>query len=153
MQLKKRSASQEGSGRRSRRVVKAITRVSILALPGDKDAGPRTWEMEASAFETTQFNPHFTGALGHQATCWKPLYSLRRFTPGRECTHQQTGRASLPQSFASLYKLMNWYLTWNISLRSLVNVWLFIDMLLLSGLTALVSAEMPGPKMLMNSPK
>ena len=52
-----------------RRAVKAITRVSVLALSGDKDAGPATREMEASFFETTQFTPHFTRALDHQATC------------------------------------------------------------------------------------
>lgn len=41
--------------------------MSILALFGDKDAGPGTREMEVSFFETSQFNTHFTHALDHQA--------------------------------------------------------------------------------------
>lgn len=45
--------------------------------------------------------------------------------PGRECTYQRTRRNGWLQSLASLYKLMNWHLIWNISLMSLVNVCLF----------------------------
>lgn len=82
--------------------------------------------MGASFFEATQFIPHFTHALDHQATLLIN-HSVPHVDPptGSECTQQWTGRSSLLQSPASPYKLMNWHLIWNISLMSLVNVCLF----------------------------
>lgn len=74
--------------RRSKIIVKAITRVFILALSGDKDAGPGTREMEASFFATTQFNHHLTHALITKQLTENHSVPYVDLPPRRECMHQ-----------------------------------------------------------------